>query len=63
MAKTATTEVTKKAVDPVRGAITRVQRSLEPLNDDERVRVLRATGLAFGYDLALAPKPPFDTKA
>lgn len=43
--------------DPVRTGITRVQRILEGLNDEQRVRVLRATGLAFGYDLNLVAKP------
>lgn len=60
---TGTTEKKKttKPGDPTRMAISRVQKLLEPLDRDERVRVLRATGLAFGFDLTLTPSP--ETKA
>ena len=56
-----TTTTTKKTVDPVRAAISKVQKALDGLNSDEQQRVLRATGLAFGFDLTVAPSP--STKA
>ncbi len=52
---------TKAPADPVRQGIQRVSKALEGLTGDQRQRVLRATGLAFGIDLTFAASP--ETKA